>query len=128
MKISLMLKERRMEPRLSYYGDVICKHIKSDQGNLQIPFVCKAKNISAYGICLRTNGSLKKGDMVEIRFVFKAICMNVICEVIWDRYVTAGSVYECGLSFKYIKEGDCESLKRAIYENLYKETMGIISN
>jgi len=100
MKISLMLKERRIDPRLSFYGDVICKHLKSDRGMAQIPFVCKAKNLSAYGMCIKTDGSLKSGDTVEIRFVFKSICMNVICEVVWDRYVMAGSAHECGLSFK----------------------------
>jgi hypothetical protein len=120
--MKLLIKERRQAPRISFYEDIWYKNVKSGRGDETEFHIGNGKNISEFGISIRSTKKLNPGDIVELKFRFKGENISAISEVRWMRYLMHSEVFESGMEFKQIREESIEAFKRAIYESLYNET------
>jgi hypothetical protein len=120
--MKLLIKERRNAPRISFYEDVWYKNINSDRGDETEFHHGNGKNISEFGICIRSRKKTNPGDIVELKFRFGGESICAISEVKWVRYLMHSEVFESGMEFRHISEENSEVFKRAIYDALYNET------
>lgn len=111
--------ERRRYPRLEINAEI--EYIVLDQADAEV-FTTGSKNLSSGGVCIIAFEKLEPGTLLSIKFSVPELHNKIVIargKVAWVKAIRMGGrdtdiVYEVGVEFIDIKEGDREQIKKFV--------------
>ncbi len=120
--------DKRKHPRIRVHVPVKYKVINQSEEALALleqkkgPLAGNSLDVSPEGLCLVTDHTLAKGDIlkIEVNLPGEGQALRAFSEVMWSRTQEPG-VFSAGIFFMALREEDAEKIKRFVETTLNGE-------
>jgi c-di-GMP-binding flagellar brake protein YcgR len=96
-------KEKRKSFRLNAYHLVKYRLVSQREWQMAVASI---RDISAGGVCLRTEEKVDKGGILQLRINFPGLSLPLSClvKVVWVKKISKANRFEAGLEFFEIED------------------------